>query len=62
MQWLVRSALAPVGTGSVVAARENVSFELDAEVVSLLRTHASDVHVTEGEIVECALRAANAAS
>lgn len=40
-----------------MADRRSVSVELDAELASLLRAHAADAHVTEGEVVERALRA-----
>jgi len=40
-----------------VTDRRSVSVELDAELASLLRAHAADAHVTEGEVVERALRA-----
>jgi hypothetical protein len=36
--------------------REHVSVELDAEVASLLRAQAAEAHVSEGTIVERALR------
>ena len=39
----------------LMADRERISVELDAEVASLLRPHAVDADVTEGEIVERAL-------
>jgi hypothetical protein len=40
-----------------VADRRSVSVELDAELASLLSAHAADARVTEGEVVERALRA-----
>ena len=40
-----------------MAAREHMSIDLDAEVASLLRAHAADAHVSEGEIVDRAIRA-----
>jgi hypothetical protein len=40
-----------------MAARENLSIELDRDVASLLRSHAAEAHVSEGEIVDRAIRA-----
>jgi hypothetical protein len=40
-----------------MSSRERVSIELDAEVASLLRTRAAEAQVSEGEIVERAVRA-----
>jgi len=40
-----------------MAARTNVAVDIDPEVASLLRERAADANVTEGEIVEQALRA-----
>ncbi|CAN5727149.1 hypothetical protein BH20ACT23_BH20ACT23_15560 [soil metagenome] len=40
-----------------MADRRSVSVELDAELASLLSAHAADARVTEGEVVERALRA-----
>lgn len=40
-----------------MAARTNVAVDIDPEVASLLRKRAADANVTEGEIVEQALRA-----
>jgi hypothetical protein len=40
-----------------VSKRQRVSVELDADVASRLRPHATEGHVSEGEIVERALRA-----
>jgi len=40
-----------------VAARQQVNIDLDAEVVSILRTHAAEAHVSEGEVVDRAIRA-----
>ena len=37
--------------------REAVTVELDAEVAAMLREHAAAAHVSDGEIVERALRA-----
>jgi phosphopantetheine adenylyltransferase len=39
--------------------REAVTVELDVEVAAMLREHAAVEHVSEGEIVERALRAAD---
>ena len=38
-------------------ARQQVNVDLDAEVASILRSHATEAHVTEGEIVDRAIRA-----
>jgi hypothetical protein len=40
-----------------MAAREQLSIELDAEVAAILRAHAAEAHVSEGEIVDRAIRA-----
>ena len=34
-----------------------MNIDLDAEVASILRTHAAEAHVSEGEIVDRAIRA-----
>lgn len=34
-----------------------MNIDLDAEVVSILRTHAAEAHVSEGEVVDRAIRA-----
>ena len=39
--------------------REAVTVELDVEVAAILREHAAAEHVSEGQIVERALRAAD---
>ena len=39
--------------------RERITVELDADVASLLRSRAVDAKVSEGEIVEQALRASD---
>jgi hypothetical protein len=39
--------------------REAMTVELDVEVAAILREHAAAEHVSEGEIVERALRAAD---
>lgn len=41
----------------VMATRERVSVDLDAEVAAILRKHAAEAHLTEGEILDRALRA-----
>ncbi len=40
-----------------MAARQRLRIDLDAEVVSILRSHAAEAHVSEGEIVDRAIRA-----
>jgi hypothetical protein len=40
-----------------VAARQQVNIDLDAEVASILRSHAAEAHLSEGEIVDRAIRA-----
>jgi len=40
-----------------MASREHLSVDLDAEVGSILRSYAAEAHVTEGEIVDRAIRA-----
>jgi hypothetical protein len=40
-----------------MAMRERVSVDLDAEVAAILRKHAAEAHVSEGEILDRALRA-----
>jgi hypothetical protein len=40
-----------------VAARQQVNIDLDAEVASILRARAAEAHVSEGEIVDRAIRA-----
>jgi len=40
-----------------VAARQQVNIDLDAEVASILRAHAAEAHVSEGEIVDRAIHA-----
>jgi hypothetical protein len=42
-----------------VASRQRISVELDAELLSRLRAQAAEANVSEGEIVERALRAAD---
>jgi hypothetical protein len=40
-----------------VAARQQVNIDLDAEVALILRARAAEAHVSEGEIVDRAIRA-----
>lgn len=40
-----------------MAARQRLRIDLDAEVVSILRSHAAEAHVSEGEIVDRSIRA-----
>ena len=40
-----------------MAARQHVSIDLDADVAAILRVHAEQAHVSEGEIVDRAIRA-----
>lgn len=40
-----------------MASRLRISLDLDAEVAAILRDHATGAHVTEGEIVDQAVRA-----
>ena len=40
-----------------MAGRQQVSIDLDAEVAAILRAHAAEAHMTEGEIVDRAIRA-----
>jgi hypothetical protein len=40
-----------------MAARQQVNIDLDAEVASILRSHAAETHLSEGEIVDRAIRA-----
>ncbi|HXQ00400.1 MAG TPA: hypothetical protein VN845_10110 [Solirubrobacteraceae bacterium] len=41
----------------MAASRQHVSVDLDAEVASILRSHAAEAHLSEGEIVDRAIRA-----
>jgi hypothetical protein len=41
----------------VPAPRQRVSVDVDAEVMSILRSHATEAHVSEGEIIDRAIRA-----
>jgi hypothetical protein len=52
--------LGAVGSGRyalAIATRERVNVDLDAEVAVILRKHAAEAHVTEGEIFDRAVRA-----
>jgi hypothetical protein len=40
-----------------MAARQHVSIDLDADVAEILRADAADAQVSEGEIVDRAIRA-----
>lgn len=40
-----------------VAGRQDVSIDLDADVAAILRAHAEQAHLSEGEIVDRAIRA-----
>jgi hypothetical protein len=40
-----------------MAARQQLNIDLDAEVASILRSHAAEAHVSEGEIIDRAIRA-----
>ena len=40
-----------------MAARQHVNIDLDADVAAILRVHAEQAHVSEGEIVDRAIRA-----
>ena len=40
-----------------MAARQHVSIDLDADVAAILRAHAAETHLSEGEIVDRAIRA-----
>ncbi len=39
-----------------MASRQHVSIDLDAEVAAILRVHAAETHLSEGEIVDRAIR------
>lgn len=41
----------------LMATRERVNVDLDVEVAAILRKHAAELHVSEGEILDRALRA-----
>lgn len=40
-----------------MASRQQVSIDLDADVAAILREHAAQTHLSEGEIVDRAIRA-----
>jgi hypothetical protein len=40
-----------------MAARQQLSIDLDAEVAAILRAHAAETHLSEGEIIDRAIRA-----
>jgi hypothetical protein len=40
-----------------MAARQHMSIDLDADVAAILRAHAAEAQVSEGEIVDRAIRA-----
>ena len=52
-----RQTATPGGSLGCVAARQHVSIDLDAEVAAILRAHAAEAHVSEGEIIDRAIRA-----
>jgi len=41
----------------MAASRQHMNVDLDAEVASILRSRAAEAHVSEGEIVDRAIRA-----
>jgi hypothetical protein len=41
----------------MAASRQHIHVDLDAEVASILRSRAAEAHVSEGEIVDLAIRA-----
>ena len=58
--WFDLDALSAVGSGRYalgMATRERVNVDLDAEVAAILRKHAAEAHVSEGEILDRAVRA-----
>lgn len=46
----------PIAFG-LMAARQQLSIDLDAEVAAILRAHAAETHLSEGEIIDRAIRA-----
>lgn len=56
-------ALAPLSPAGgpiafdLMAARQQLSINLDAEVAAILRAHAAETHLSEGEIIDRAIRA-----
>lgn len=53
----IETAAYPRYSSAMAAARQQINVDLDAEVASILRSHAAEAHVSEGEIVDRALRA-----
>jgi hypothetical protein len=53
-QWAIASRTDSL---ALVATREQVSIDLDAEVAAILRAHAAEARLSEGEIVDRAIRA-----
>jgi hypothetical protein len=57
------AALAPLSVAGrpvafdLMAARQQLSIDLDAEVAAILRAHAAETHLSEGEIIDRAIRA-----
>jgi hypothetical protein len=49
--------LGPPGDSLDRMARQHVNIDLDAEVAAILRAHAAEAHISEGEIVDRAIRA-----
>jgi hypothetical protein len=47
----------PGDTPDPVAARQHVSIDPDADVAAILRVHAEQAHVSEGEIIDRGIRA-----
>ena len=47
----------PDDTLDRVAARQHMRIDLDADVAAILRAHAAEAHVSEGEIIDRAIRA-----
>jgi hypothetical protein len=41
----------------MATSREQINVDIDAEVASILRSHAAEAHISEGEIVDRAIRA-----
>ncbi len=56
-------ALAPLSPAGgpiafdLMAARQQLSIDLDAEVAAILRAHAAETHLSEGQIIDRAIRA-----
>jgi len=56
-------ALAPLSPAGgpiafdLMAARQQLSIDLDAQVAAILRAHAAETHLSEGEIIDRAIRA-----